>query len=287
MNFLKITFKNDLPGRDNRTISNIKIYDVFKTWFKCAGLEEDLFGFYIPYNEKKSIEIHILRPEAIEKLDYIEKTYFTRGKKKVILGVKTVITKVEKKTIPYIPRLLKGFNNSRVNKYKTLTSIFFKELFTNIPMKDENVIDEEKANELFTKAIKSHIAKVLNIKVEEVYFAWNEFHVSFAKCDMEQKNQLCAYGTFSTNCVPPLFIGDYKSNGCGRLIEVERRQENINPIDEVKTMEEAKKEEVENSKDITVTISGKLSEMISARAAELGFTSEEFIKAQLYKYNLN
>ncbi len=290
MKFIKIYLKEDFPDRENPLITNLKIFEDMKFWFRSVGLDITLFGFHMPFKEKNTLEVYVLDPNHMDKLDFITQHLFTPNKTKIILGIKNKIIKTKILTITYIPRVLKGYKNERVNKYKILTPIFFKDLFKEVPLvKDTKEVDIEKAKKLFTTTMINSIAKDLAAEPKEIFLEWDTFNITFSKCDIEQKNQLCAYGTFSTNCVPRLFIGDFKNNGCGRIVEIERNTElNIHTQEEDKMEKIEEKEKgttpvEEQTANKSVAFSGKLRLQIEQKAAELGLTFEEFVKAQMFK----
>lgn len=174
----------------------------------------DNYAIINPYMLPNIIEIYNFDSKQI---DLIVKRFFSSNRKIEILGCEYEIKSNSIQKFIWHERVLKGFSNSRRNRYKTINPIFLKDIF-NHPIVLNSHISVEEFKELATFELKKYLSSKFGWFIKELILEWESFNITFSKCSLQEKNQICFYGVFKTNFVPPIFVGDFTENGCGKII---------------------------------------------------------------------
>lgn len=197
------------------SVSSLLILKDIKECLKgLYNVESNDYAIINPFKMPNIIEIYNIKTK---KIDLIVKRFFSEGRIVEIMNSDYSVVSSNKHSFLWNERVLKGYKNTRINRYKTINPIFLKNLFNDDVVLNEK-IDIELFKELATKELLNYIARRLNVPKSNLYFEWEKFDITFAKCSLEEKNQICFYGLFKTNFVPPVFIGDYTQNSCGKII---------------------------------------------------------------------
>lgn len=174
----------------------------------------DNYAIINPYMLPNIIEIYNINTKQIE---LIVKRFFSSNRKIDVLGWEYEIQNSSIQKFIWHERVLKGFSDSRRNRYKTINPIFLKEIFKHTLVLNSH-ISIEQFKELATLELKKHLSSKCGWGIEELILDWESFNITFSKCSLQDKNQISFYGVFKTNFVPPIFIGDFTENGCGKII---------------------------------------------------------------------
>lgn len=201
-------------GYEGSVLSLLISKDIKECLKGLYNVEPNDYAIMNPFKMPTSIEIYNIKTK---KIDLIVKRFFSEGRKVEIMKSDYTVVLSKKHSFLWNERLLKGYKNTRINKYKTINPIFLKKLFNDDVVLNEK-IDIELFKELATKELLDNIAKRLDVSQSDLYLEWESFDITFAKCSLEEKNQICFFGLFKTNFVPPVFMGDYTQNSCGKII---------------------------------------------------------------------
>lgn len=196
-------------------------------------IKECLKGLYEVIPENYAIINPYMLPNIIEiynfdskQIDLIVKRFFSSNRIIEILASEYEIQSSSIQKFIWNERVLKGFSNTRINRYKTINPIFLKDIF-NHPIVLNSHISVEEFKELATLELKKYLSSKFGWFIKELILEWESFNITFSKCSLQEKNQICFYGVFKTNFVPPIFIGDFIENGCGKIILIKDEKEKI------------------------------------------------------------
>lgn len=229
MDIFRIEFdKNFGKSKISTSIRNLKIVeDIRKCLEGLIDINPDDYRIIVPFNKDFIIEIYAKNVDC--SIEIMIKRFFKEDRVIRLIDVNYTIARTKLVNIIWIPRLLKGYGDSRINTYKTVNPIFYKNLFDNLKYCDKECqeIDEVDLKDKFTANLINEVSRVLNIKESNIVFEWEIFNITFAKHGLEDKNQICCYGTFRSNCLLPFFLGDFTERGYGKLHLV-REKEKLN-----------------------------------------------------------
>lgn len=217
MEVFRVTFDSSLRKEkefDRTTVSLLIASDIKECLKGLYGVDINDNAILVPFKFPNAFEIYNLKTK---KVDTIIKRFFSKGRTIEILNKEYTVENSEIKKFIWKERILKGYSNLRENKYKTINPIYLESLFHH-EIASKNTIDAEEFKVIATDELKRRLAEKFGVTHDEVFLEWDEFDVTFSKCSLEDKNQVCFYGVFRANFIPPLFIGDYTGNGCGKVI---------------------------------------------------------------------
>ena len=217
MEILRIILSSAIKVADKNTgtISSLLIAkDIKECLNGLYGVNINSCAVLVPFKFPNVVEVYNLDNK---KIDLIIKRFFSKGRKIELVGNEYTITGSETVKFIWNERVLKGYGNKRSNKYKTINPIFLKNLF---PYGNNNTgtIDIEDFKQRATLELKKYFSSLYLCSIEVLRIKWEKFNITFSKCSLDEKNQICFYGILETNFVPPIFIGDYTSNGFGKLV---------------------------------------------------------------------
>lgn len=201
-------------GQDYSITSLLISKDIKDCLLGLYNIDSQDYAIVNPYKMPNLIELYNVKSK---KIDLIVKRFFSSSKEIEILKKKYQIASAEKHSFLWNERVLKGYLNSRINRYKTINPIFLRKTFEN-EITQNSRIDTDEFKKIATSELLEHLSLQFNWRKEELHLEWETFQITFSKCTLDSKNQVCFYGVFKTNFVPPIFIGDYTENGCGKII---------------------------------------------------------------------
>lgn len=215
MEVLRIILSEPIKSSQDYSITSLLISkDIKDCLLGLYNIDYQDYAIVHPYKMPNLIELYNIKSK---KIDLIVKRFFSLNKEIEILKKIYTIENIEKHSFLWNERVLKGYLNARINRYKTINPIFLRTTFED-KITQNNRIKTEEFKKIATSHLLEHLSLQFNWLKDELYLEWENFQVTFSKCTLDGKNQVCFYGVFKTNFVPPIFIGDYTENGCGKII---------------------------------------------------------------------
>lgn len=219
MQVFRIVLNNQYYNKNlNKDINTILVATDIKNCLDgLINVEPENYNVIIPFNKENLIEIY--HNSKLTKIETIVKKFFKVGREFSIQSKTYNIVNTEVINLIVKPRLLEGYAKQRINTYKTVNPIFYKNSFDKFQYTEgsNSLVDKEHFMNVVTECIKDELSSMYKIEKNLIELTWKKFNISFSKNAFNEKNNICSYGIFKTNCQFPLFLGDFQNNGFGKL----------------------------------------------------------------------